>query len=94
MPFLSANVCVCLFKKIGCKLEGEKSVAGNNEELEQYKMMIASLESKVDLLEAELTYLNQLLLRFGFPEGIDSLKLAIEELLDDDTPPPPRPHSP
>jgi hypothetical protein len=60
---------------------------------EHLKMVIASLESKVDLLEAELAYLNQLLLRFGFPEGIDSLKLAIEELLDDgEMPPPPPPH--
>lgn len=61
---------------------------------ERLKMIIASLESKVDLLEAELAYLNQLLMRFGFPEGIDSLKLAIEELLDDDIPPPPMPRRP
>ena len=60
-------------------------------EEEHLKMTIASLESKVDLLEAELAYLNQLLLRFGFPEGIDSLKLAIEELLDDGEMPPPPP---
>lgn len=62
-----------------------------DENQNRLKMVIASLESKVDLLEAELAYLNKLLLRFGFPEGIDSLKLAIEELLDDDMPPPPMP---
>jgi len=66
----------------------------NMSDEEHLKMMIASLESKVDLLEAELAYLNQLLLRFGFPEGIDSLKLAIEELLDDGEMPPPPPRRP
>lgn len=42
--------------------------------------IVASLESKVDHLEAELSYLEQLLTRCGFPEGIASLKAAALEL--------------
>jgi hypothetical protein len=64
----------------------------SEDEEHKLKTLIATLESRVDMLEAELDYINQLLLKFGFPEGIDSLKLAIEELLDDeDFPPPPPP---
>lgn len=44
---------------------------------------IAALESKVDLLEAELTYLNDLLIRCGFPDGITTLKSTVEELLEE-----------
>jgi hypothetical protein len=42
---------------------------------------VASLESKVDMLEAELSYINQLLYSCGFPEGIVTLKATVEELL-------------
>lgn len=42
--------------------------------------IVASLESKVDHLETELSYLNQLLTQCGFPEGISSLKAAAIEL--------------
>lgn len=52
----------------------------NNEEL---KTRVATLESQVDLLEAELTYLNGLLVKVGFPEGIETLKVTAEELLAD-----------
>jgi len=45
---------------------------------------IASLESKVDFLESELTYLNQILIRSGFPEGIQTLKMTVEELLTEE----------
>jgi len=55
----------------------------SSEEVERLKSSVALLESKVDLLEAELTNLNVLLIRFGFPEGIESLKMAIEEMLDE-----------
>jgi len=41
---------------------------------------IASLESKVDHLETELSYIEELLTRCGFPEGITSLKAAALEL--------------
>lgn len=42
---------------------------------------IASLESQVDHLEAELSYVNHLLVRFGFTEGVQSLKMSLEEIL-------------
>jgi len=45
---------------------------------------IACLESKNDLLEAELTYLDQILMRCGFPEGIKTLKATVQELLEQD----------
>ena len=46
---------------------------------------IASLESQVDYLETELSYLNDLLIRCGFPEGIITLKATAEELLQEST---------
>jgi hypothetical protein len=42
---------------------------------------IAVLETQVDLLETELSYLNGLLVNCGFPEGIQTLKRTVEELL-------------
>lgn len=42
---------------------------------------IASLESQVDHLESELAYVNRLLVEFGFPEGVQSLKMSLEEIL-------------
>jgi hypothetical protein len=42
---------------------------------------IASLESNIDMLEAELSYMNEILSRCGFPEGIKTLKETVEELL-------------
>ncbi len=42
---------------------------------------IAFLESQVDLLETELTTLNELLVSCGFPEGTQTLKSTIEEIL-------------
>ncbi len=44
---------------------------------------IAGLESQVDLLESELSYIDQLLLKCGFPEGIKTLKKTVEELLSE-----------
>jgi hypothetical protein len=44
---------------------------------------IAGLESHVDLLESELSYIDQLLLKCGFPEGIKTLKTTVEELLSE-----------
>jgi hypothetical protein len=44
---------------------------------------IAGLESHVDLLESELSYIDQLLLKCGFPEGIKTLKKTVEELLNE-----------
>ncbi|MCX6990934.1 MAG: hypothetical protein NTX49_07740 [Chlamydiae bacterium] len=51
------------------------------EQMKELRGKVASLESKVDLLEAELIYLNEILTRCGFPEGIMTLKSTVEELL-------------
>jgi len=42
---------------------------------------IASLESLVDYLKTELSYLNQILVDCGFTEGITTLKQAAEEMV-------------
>ncbi len=44
---------------------------------------IAKLESKVDFLEAELIYLNKILVQVGFTEGILTLKETVNELLEE-----------
>jgi hypothetical protein len=49
--------------------------------LHQLKARVASLESKIDMLESELMYLNDMLVRCGFPEGIATLKETVQELL-------------
>jgi len=46
--------------------------------------LIAALESKVDMLETELDYLNKILVECGFPEGIKTLKMTVVELLEED----------
>ena len=48
----------------------------------QYEKTIAKLVSKVDMMEAELIYLNKILVQAGFPEGIRTLKDSVEELLE------------
>ncbi len=52
--------------------------------LHQLKARVASLESKIDMLESELTYLNDMLIRCGFPEGVSTLKETVQELLAED----------
>lgn len=47
---------------------------------------IAALESKIDHLETELSYLNRLLIDCGFTDGIATLKLTAEEMLSEATP--------
>lgn len=54
----------------------------NNQEL---KGKIAVFESKIDMLESELTYLNELLVKCGFPQGIYTLKATVEEILSEDS---------
>ena len=44
---------------------------------------IAQLESKVDFLEAELAYLDRILIQTGFSEGIKTLKETVEEVLSE-----------
>ncbi len=46
--------------------------------------LIAALESQVDMLETELDYLNKILVECGFPEGITTLKMTVQELLEED----------
>lgn len=41
----------------------------------------AFLESRLDQIETEFSYINKLLFECGFPEGLQSLKLTIEDLL-------------
>lgn len=53
--------------------------------LHQLKSRVASLESKVDMLESELMYLNDMLVRCGFPEGVTTLKETVQELLAEDS---------
>ncbi len=42
---------------------------------------LAALESLVDYLKTEISYLNQMLIDCGFSEGITTLKMAAEEFL-------------
>lgn len=52
--------------------------------LHQLKGRVACLESKIDMLESELIYLNDMLIRCGFPEGVKTLKETVQELLAED----------
>ena len=45
---------------------------------------VAFLESKIDMLESELTYLNDILVKCGFTNGITTLKSTLEDLLAED----------
>ena len=42
---------------------------------------IAQLQSKLDMLETEIVYLNQILKRCGFQKGVETLKVCALELL-------------
>jgi len=45
------------------------------------KTTVAVLESKIDLMEAEMLHLHELLTRCGFVNGIYTLRDTIEEFL-------------
>ena len=45
------------------------------------KKVLAGLQSRIDHLETELSYLNELLIKCGFDEGIITLKSTAEELV-------------
>ena len=49
---------------------------------DQLLKKIAKLESLGDQLQSEMKYLDQLLLKVGFEEGIKTLKAAAIELID------------
>ncbi len=55
-------------------------------ELSMNNTMVAQLETRVDYLETEISYLNDLLVRVGFPQGIATLKETALELLNDPQP--------
>ena len=50
-------------------------------EIKKLKERNANLESQLDHLESELSYLNNLLLQVGFPDGVKGLKGSLEEVL-------------
>lgn len=51
---------------------------------DQLKRRISELESVNDQLSAEIRYLDQLLRKVGFEEGLKTLKWAALELLEQD----------
>lgn len=53
--------------------------------LKEANSHIAKLETKIDMLETELAYLDNILIQCGFPEGITTLKLTVNELLEEDS---------
>ena len=57
--------------------------------MDQDKLLkkIAKLESMYDQLQAEMRYLDELLVDVGFEEGLKTLKAAAIELIDKKRPP-------
>ena len=51
---------------------------------EQLLRKMSELESMNDQLQAEIRYLDNLLKDVGFEEGLKTLKVAAEELLDEE----------
>lgn len=51
---------------------------------EELLKRVSELESMNDQLASELRYLDQLLREVGFEEGLKTLKMAAEEMLDQD----------
>jgi hypothetical protein len=50
---------------------------------------VGVLETQVDVLETELCYLHEILMRCGFPHGIYTLKATVEDMLSKQEPLPP-----
>ncbi len=53
--------------------------------VQEVRAKLAGLESKCDVLETELEYLNRLLMRCGFSDGLTSFKATVEALLSEDS---------
>lgn len=51
--------------------------------MKDLEQKLSQLESKIDHLETEFSYLNELLVRVGFDEGIQTLKEAAQEILQE-----------
>ena len=45
---------------------------------------VARLESRLDMAETELSNLNEMLLKVGFPDGIQTLKETVSEVLHEE----------
>ena len=54
----------------------------NNKSIDQLRAKIALQESQLDQLGTELSFLQEQLIRCGFPEGIKTLKETVKELLE------------
>ena len=49
----------------------------------QERRDLARLETKVDVLETEISYIDNMLRESGFPDGLSTLKAAVREILTD-----------
>lgn len=50
----------------------------------QLQAKIAGLESKLDVMETEYSYLNEILTRLGFSEGVKTLKSTIQDIFQEE----------
>jgi hypothetical protein len=57
-------------------------VAGEIMTKDELLKRVSELESLNDQLQAEIKYLDQLLREVGFEEGLKTLKIAAQELID------------
>ena len=73
----------CCFDCLKTIINKKDNGANNMDNTNNQRRAIAALESQVDLLEAELLHLNEMLVRCGFPEGISTLKETVAEYLQD-----------
>lgn len=55
----------------------------NNDEIGLLRSKVAALESKLDMLETEFQYLNGILVDCGFSNGIETLKMTVEEVISE-----------
>jgi hypothetical protein len=71
----------CVLSSIPTKVEG---VMEKDLEKEQLLKKISELESLNDQLISELRFLDELLRKVGFEEGLKTLKSAAEDLIEQD----------
>lgn len=51
--------------------------------IDELRRKVAWLESRLDQVETELAQLNTMLVDCGFPEGVETLKATIEDLMSE-----------